>query len=92
MKYLYLQDLWLVGNSRNFSWNFGNINDNETNYEYSFLIQGEVFHFHRRWPTTIKWLWSLTKAWEELSIVTSFKPNIRLKKLIIEHLNIFWFK
>ena len=86
-EYLYLQDLWLVGNSRNFSQEFGDKNDSETVYEYSFSIQNITISLHKKWATTINWLWSLTKAWEELLTITWFQRNDILKDLIIKHFN-----
>lgn len=90
-EYLYLQDIWLVGNSRNFSREFGDKDDEETEYEYQFSIQNQMITLHRKWATTINWLWSLTKAWEELLTITSFEYNDTLKNLVIEHFKKFGF-
>lgn len=91
-EYLYLQDIWLVGNSRNFSREFGNKADNETEYEYLFSIQNQIIAFRRKWATTISWLWSLTRAWEELLTITWFQVNDKLKDLVVKHFNKFGFK
>ena len=91
-EYLYLQDIWLVGNSRNISRNFGDEANNEIEYEYSFSIQNEDVLLYRKWATTITWLWTLTKAWEELLSVTWFIPNDILKDLIVQHFVKFGFK
>ena len=90
-KFLYLQEIWLIW-WRTFWQEFWEKWDNETEYQYQFSIQNLLVVLRKKWARTINWLWSLTKAWEELLSITWFQPNDTLKNIVIEQFNNLWFK
>lgn len=88
-KFLYLQEIWLVGGNR-MSRKMWVLEDIMTDFIYSFKVQDKMLNFHKKGSFVLEWLWSLTRAGKELlPIVWVSRNDILLETVESEFIRQF---